>query len=127
MDKKPQWEKNSDKWWDNWWKNNFSAPNDPESFNFAPILQMIADKLGINSIKGFVYLIIGLVLLGLGINLGLEYLSKGNGNSVNYQSDTKQVIDSWVNYPELRPAILIIFVICILGALLLWWFFYKDS
>lgn len=120
-------QKNSDKWWSNWWKNRFSVPNDSDSINFHPGTNFIANKLGINSIKGFIVLIFVLLLVGLGIRLGINYFfSAQTGQQGIYQNRASQAIDSWTNFPETRIFIAGIFVVCIVGALVIWWVFYRD-
>jgi len=122
-------QKNSDKWWNNWRKNTFSVPNDPNSFNFHPGTNFMADKLGINSIKGFIILILALMLLGVGIRLGIGYFfsfKTGSEQSIS-QGKVGQVVDSWINFPETRMLIVGIFAVCILGALVIWWIFYRDQ
>ncbi len=127
----PEYKKASNKWWDNWWKNTFSTPTDPESFTFFPGINFIADKLKINSFKGFIILIIILILLAIGVSLGINFIFKGNSKLSESSGITNtkagQVISAWTTFPDLRLPITLIFIICILGALVIWWFFYRDN
>ncbi|MDO8576864.1 MAG: hypothetical protein Q7R82_00825 [Candidatus Daviesbacteria bacterium] len=37
----------------------------------------------------------------------------------------ERVFEAWFNQPEFRPLIVIVIGICVIGALVIWWFKYK--
>lgn len=107
--------RSSNKWWDRWHKSRFSDPLHPEAFNFFPGLDLIASKLKISSIKGFLIMFVALVVIYSGFRLILDFYYEPR------ETNTEEVIQAYQDLPELRPAIILMVLGIVAVVLVLWW------
>lgn len=120
-----------DKWWNNWWRSNFTDPLNWEAFNFQPFHLMLADKLGIDSYWGFAKYIIIITLVGIFLRFGLDFILTPSpvnlNNTSTVQADSDSPLSVWLNYPELHTMIIAFIAFCVVSFLIIWWFYNKDN